>query len=224
MINWFIGYDKYESEAAYVLAHSIQRRSSIPPAFIFLNRETLRGIFTRERSSLESTDFSLSRFLVPYLCKFEGFAIFSDCDMVVRDDLAKLWAWRDEKYAVRCVKHTHIPKEETKFLGQTQTKYEKKNWSSVMLFNNAKCKALTREYVNTASGLDLHQFKWLDSEELIGDLPAQWNHLVGYDKFDPDVCLVHYTKGGPYFKEYANCDYHTDWWTEQALMSHITKK
>lgn len=224
MITWAIGYDKDEAEAAYVLAHSIQRRSSIPPAFIFLNRDALKGILTRERSPLESTDFSLSRFLVPYLCKFEGFAVFTDCDMVVRDDPAKLWAWRDEKYAVRCVKHTHIPKEDTKFLGQTQTKYEKKNWSSVMLFNNAKCKALTREYVNTAPGLDLHQFKWLESEELIGDLPAQWNLLVGYDKHDPEACLVHYTKGGPYFQEYRNCDYHTDWWTEQALMSHITKK
>lgn len=224
MITWAIGYDKDEAEAAYVLAHSIQRRSSIPPAFIFLNRDALKGILTRERSPLESTDFSLSRFLVPYLCKFEGFAVFTDCDMVVRDDPAKLWAWRDEKYAVRCVKHTHIPKEDTKFLGQTQTKYEKKNWSSVMLFNNAKCKALTPEYVNNASGLDLHQFKWLESEDLIGDLPAQWNLLVDYDKHDPEACLVHYTKGGPYFPEYRNCDYHTDWWTEQALMSHITKK
>lgn len=224
MITWAIGYDKDESGAAYVLAHSIQRRSSIPVSFIFINRTSLKGIYKRERSPIESTDFSLTRFLVPYMCQYEGFAIFSDCDMVVRDDPAKLWAWRDEKYAVRCVKHTHIPKEDTKFLGQTQTKYEKKNWSSVMLFNNAKCKALTPEYVNNASGLELHQFKWLESEELIGDLPAQWNLLVDYDKHDPDACLVHYTKGGPYFPEYRNCDYHTDWWTEQALMSHITKK
>lgn len=224
MINWFIGFDKDESQAAYVLASSIQRRSSITPSITFINRQALRGIYKRERSPLESTDFSLTRFLVPYLCHYEGFAIFTDCDMVVRDDPAKLWAWRDERYAVRVVKHSHIPTEDTKFLGQTQTKYAKKNWSSVMLFNNAKCKALTPEYVNTASGLELHQFKWLESDEQIGDLPSQWNHLVDYDKHDPGACLVHYTKGGPYFPEYRNCDYHTDWWTEQALMSHITKK
>ena len=224
MINWFIGFDKDESQAAYVLASSIQRRSSITPSITFLNRQALKGIYKRERSPLESTDFSLTRFLVPYLCHYEGFAVFTDCDMVVRDDPAKLWAWRDERYAVRVVKHSHIPTEDTKFLGQTQTKYAKKNWSSVMLFNNAKCKALTPEYVNTASGLELHQFKWLESDEQIGDLPSQWNHLVDYDKHDPEACLVHYTKGGPYFPEYRNCDYHTDWWTEQALMSHITKK
>ena len=87
--------------------------------------------------------------------------MFMDCDMLVLEDIAKLWALRDEKYAVMCVKHDHVPKEKTKFLGAQQTKYEKKNWSSVMLFNCAKCTALTPGYVNSASGLDLHRFNWL---------------------------------------------------------------
>lgn len=224
MIRWFIGWDKDEAAAAHVMAHSLQRRASIPVAVTFINRSSLRGIYKRERTSLESTDFSLTRFLVPYMCGYEGWAVFSDCDMVVRDDPAKLWAWRDDRFSVQVVKHTHIPTEDTKFLGQTQSKYEKKNWSSVMLFNNAKCKALTPAYVNTASGLDLHQFKWLESDDQIGDLPSHWNHLVDYDKHDIDASLVHYTKGGPYFEEYRNCDYHQDWWVEQTLMNHISKK
>ena len=144
--------------------------------------------------------------------------------MVVRDDPAKLWAWRDEQYAVRVVKHNHIPEETTKFLGRTQTKYSKKNWSSVMLFNNAKCKNLTLDYVNTAQGLDLHQFKWLESDELIGELPRQWNHLVDVDEYNHKASLVHYTKGGPYFKGYENCDYHQDWWSAQHAMLQVFEK
>lgn len=216
MIPIVIGYDKDESGTAYVLAHSLQKNSSIPVSITFLNRKTLRGIFTRERGPLESTDFSISRFLVPYLFDFTGHAIFMDCDILCRDDVAKLWAWRDH-YAVRVVKHQYTPTEETKFLGNVQTKYERKNWSSVMLFNNEKCKVLTPEYVNTASGLDLHQFKWLGE---IGDLPKHWNHLVDVYPLDHQASLVHFTKGGPWLKEYENCDYHTDWNTENMDMNY----
>jgi lipopolysaccharide biosynthesis glycosyltransferase len=219
MIKWFIGYDKDEAITAYVLAHSIQTRSSIPVSITFLNRESLKGIFTRERGEYDSTDFSISRFLVPYLCNFEGHAIFSDCDMVVRDDPAKLWAWRDDQHAVKVVKHNHVPVETVKFLGNIQTQYDRKNWSSLMLFHNSQCTALTPEYVNIVNGLDLHRFKFLAESE-IGDLPKQWNLLVDYDKSDVKACLVHYTKGGPWFKEYANCDYHQDWHREKTLMNH----
>ncbi len=222
MISAFIGFDKDESQTAYVLAHSLHRNSSIPLAITFLNRETLRGIFTRERGSLESTDFSISRFLVPYLCNYSGHAIFMDCDILCRDDIAKLWAWRDD-VPVRVVKNNHQPTEETKFLDNIQTKYQKKNWSSVMLFNNEKCKSLTLDYVNIAPGLDLHQFKWLKDDE-IGDLPKQWNHLVDYEKFDPKASMVHFTKGGPYFDEYKNCDYHQDWNVSNVDMNYIRKR
>jgi len=215
MIKWFIGYDKNEAVTAYVLAHSLQTRSSMPISITFINLDNLKGIFTRERGELESTDFSISRFLVPYLCNYEGHAVFSDCDMVVLDDPAKLWAWRDEK-ALRVVKHNHQPSESTKFLNQPQTKYERKNWSSVMLFNNEKCKSLTLDYVNTASGLDLHRFKWLKDED-IGEIPKQWNLLVDYDKHF-NASLIHYTNGGPWFKEYANCDFHQEWSREKSMM------
>jgi len=114
------------------------------------------------------------------------------------------------------VKHDHNPSEKTKFLNEPQTKYEKKNWSSVMLFNCAKCKSLTPDYVNTASGLELHRFRWLGDDDLIGDIPHRWNHLVDYDPEVPasEVSNLHYTTGGPYFEEYADCGY-ADLWNEE---------
>jgi lipopolysaccharide biosynthesis glycosyltransferase len=141
-----------------------------------------------------------------------------DCDMLVLDDIAELWKLRDDRFAVQVVKHHHVPKEETKFLGEKQTKYEKKNWSSVMLMNCARCTRLTPEYVNTASGLELHQFKWLENDDLIGEIPSRWNHLVGYDAPRRDAALVHYTIGGPYFEEYRNCEYANEWRDEQKAM------
>jgi hypothetical protein len=116
------------------------------------------------------------------------------------------------------IKHEHVPTETTKFMNQPQTRYEKKNWSSVILFNNAKCWALTPDYVNTATGLQLHQFKWLGDDSLIGELPHRWNHLVGYDAYDPQAANVHYTSGGPYFMPYANCEYSTEWFFDRNSM------
>jgi hypothetical protein len=122
------------------------------------------------------------------------------------------------------VKHNHVPKEDVKFLGAAQTKYAKKNWTSVMLLNCARCKALTPEYVNSATGLELHQFKWLDDETLIGELPRGWNHLVGYDSPSPDAANVHFTIGGPYFDEYADCEFAEQWRAEQRAMLHVEQR
>jgi lipopolysaccharide biosynthesis glycosyltransferase len=218
MIPIFIGYDPREAIAFSVLAHSIHARASEPVSITPLMLTQLKGVLTRERHPLQSTDFSFSRFLTPYLSGYSGWSLFMDCDMLVLDDIAALWAMRDERYAVMAVKHDHVPREATKFLGEPQTKYEKKNWSSVMLFNNARCKALTPDYVNTASGLELHQFKWLNDDALIGELPERWNHLVGYNAPRADAALVHYTLGGPYFAEYAGCEYADAWRHERDAM------
>ena len=218
MIRVFIGFDARETVAFSVLAHSIHARASEPVSIAPLMLSELEGIYRRERNPLQSTDFSFSRFLTPYLCGFEGWAIFMDCDMLVMDDIARLWALRDDRYAVQVVKHVHVPREDTKFLGQKQTKYEKKNWSSVMLMNCARCTALTPDYVNSATGLELHQFKWLESDDLIGELPHEWNHLVGYDPPSSRVSLAHYTIGGPYFSEYRDCEYAREWFVERDAM------
>jgi len=218
MIRIFIGYDSRVPAISSVLAHSINVRASEPVSIGLLSLKQLAKVFHRERNPLQSTEFSFSRFMVPYLCDYQGFAIFMDNDMLVLDDIAKLWALRDERFAVQCVKHTHVPKEKIKFLGEKQTSYEKKNWSSVMIFNNTKCKALTPEYVNTASGLELHQFKWLGNDQLIGEIPHRWNHLVDYDPPNKDVSLVHYTLGGPYYAATRNCEYAEEWFREREDM------
>ena len=222
LIPVYIGYDPREAIAFSVLSYSIHSRSSAPVSISPIALSQLRGIFSRPRHPLQSTDFSLSRFLTPYLSGYEGFSIFMDCDMLMRDDIVKLWSLRDERFAVQVVMHDHQPREGTKFLGEPQSLYGKKNWSSVMLFNNKRCRKLSCEYVNSASGLDLHQFKWLQSDGLIGKLPPRWNHLVGYASPSPDVSLVHFTLGGPYFHEYQRCEYSDEWRAERDAMMHAT--
>jgi hypothetical protein len=224
MIRVFIGYDPREAVAFNVLAHSIQVRASQPVSIAPLMLSQLGAVLTRERHPLQSTDFSFSRFLTPCLSGYEGWAVFMDCDMLVLADIAQLWKLRDDRYAVMVVKHHHVPKESVKFLGEPQSKYEKKNWSSVMLFNNARCRALTPDFVNRASGLELHQFKWLESDELIGALPDAWNHLVGYNSPRDDAALVHFTLGGPYFPQYKDCEYAKSWFAERDAMLHAGRR
>lgn len=220
MIRVFIGYSRSAPVASSVAAHSIVSRSSRPVSVSFIALSQLDGIYTRPRHELQSTDFSFSRFLTPYLAGFEGWAIFMDDDMLVLDDIAKLWDLRDPKYAVQVVKHDHVPQEDKKFLGRVQTKYEKKNWSSVMLFNCAECKALTPDYVNSATGLELHQFKWLGDDSRIGPLPHRWNHLADYDPPTKDVSIVHYTIGGPFYDDFRDCSYSAEWRAQREAMLH----
>ena len=220
----FVGYDSKEVVAYHALAQSVIDRASMPVAFTPIALDTLRGLFTRERNALQSTEFSFSRFLVPYLSGYEGWSMFCDCDMLMRADIAELWALCDERHAVMCVKHDYTPKVETKFLGQRQTKYEKKNWSSVMLFNNARCRALTPDYVNAATGLELHQFKWLDGDEQIGALPPEWNWLVNEYERNEGAKLVHFTDGGPYFDAYRDDDYSDEWFAARDRVLVVTQR
>ena len=211
MINIFIGYDSKVRVAYNVLSHSIIQNSTKPVAITPIALNNLKDDFVRERNALSSTEFSFSRFMIPHLMNYQGWALFMDCDMLMFEDVSELWRMRDDSKAIQVCKHDYVPKEKTKFLGQTQTAYPKKNWSSFMLMNCKKCSSLTPDYVNRASGLELHQFKWLEGEHLIGDLPLEWNWLVGEYEHKDDVKNVHYTKGGPWFEEYARCDYSQDW-------------
>lgn len=210
MLNVAIGYDRDNRMPAYTMAESIMQHASVPVSFTFLHRNMLTE-YWRPRSPHDSTDFSNSRFLVPYLFDYQGWTLFTDNDMVVQDDIAKLFSYADDRYAVMCVKQNQQHKSDTKFLGREQHPYQCKNWSSVMLFNNARCRALTLDYVNTANGLDMHQFKWLDSLSLVGELPQEWNYLVGYNQDVTKPSLIHYTDGGPFYKGYEDCEYAEEW-------------
>ena len=206
VIPIFIGYDERERAATNVLIDSLYQNSDSPISIIPLVTTQLKnlGIYFREKDPKQSTAFSFTRFLVPYLCNYSGWAIFMDCDMLCRESITDLWNQRDDKYSVMCVKHKHTPNEKIKFLNEIQSPYPKKNWSSLMLLNCNKCKKLSIEYVNNASGLDLHRFNWLEGDNLIGEINGNWNHLIGvYKETDLDFKspLIHWTIGGPWFKE-----------------------
>jgi hypothetical protein len=221
VLNVFIGYDPVESLAFYTLSHSILRRSSIPVSIAPVARNQLKGVYTRKRGPTESTDFSLTRFLVPWLSGFAGWSVYMDCDMLCRVDISQLaaaMAAQPDKGLLVC-KHDYVPTTSRKFLDRVQTKYPRKNWSSLMAFNNERCRALTPEYVNSAAPSDLHRFAWLD-DALIGELPLEWNWLVGEYRHNANAKIVHFTLGGPYFDEYRDCDYAEEWFAEYESMRH----
>lgn len=227
MLKIFIGYDYAESVAYHALCQSIIERSSQPVSItpVSLKMLTEAGLMWRDRDPLQSNDFAFSRWLVPHLCDYQGTALFMDCDMMFRDDPAKLLQTDMRGLAVRVVKHNHKPIEDTKYLGTRQTRYERKNWSSVMLFNcsHRDCKKLTPELINTAHGLFLHQFRWVDNDDHIGDLDPRWNHLVGYDSPRNDARNVHWTIGGPYFHEYHNVEFSDEWRTMKDKVLHCSQ-
>jgi len=218
----FMGWDSREPIAFSVAVSSIMRHARYPVVVTPLVQSALRqvGLYTRERQTTESTEFSLTRFLCPFLAGYEGFSLFLDCDVLARADVhdLMLYALADPWKAVYVVQHDYTPSASIKFDGHVQTRYPKKNWSSVMLFDNAKCTALTPDYVNQATGLDLHRFKWLESDDHIGKLPLEWNHLVGEYPPNPDAKLVHYTLGTPCFADYAACEHADAWWEEYWRM------
>jgi len=228
VIKIFIGYDPVESVAWHTMAASIYRHSTRPVAIVPINLRNLEGIHNRAREPKQSNEFSISRFLVPYLCNYEGHAIFFDCDMMLRTDIAEILQVIETKpnKAVYVVKHTYEPRNDVKYLNTVQYKYPRKNWSSVVLWNckHTKNRIITPEYVNTAEALTLHRFNWLEDEE-IGELDVRWNWLVGeYDDPPKDIKNVHWTIGGPYFSEYAEADFSDEWFAEKALMDFCLQR
>lgn len=222
MLNVCIGYDKHEAVAFHVLAHSILRRASKPVCItpLYLPWLESSGIYKRERSPNQSTDFTFTRFLTPWLSGSQR-SIFMDCDMLCLADIFEL-----EKMVhgmmcdVAVVKHNYEPNPDPKFLGQKQTLYPCKNWSSLMVFNGYRqaVRNLTPTYINRASAMDLHQFRWC-GEHGVGALPLEWNHLVGEYAPNNNAKLVHFTRGGPWFPDYADCEY-ADLWREE--LAHAT--
>jgi lipopolysaccharide biosynthesis glycosyltransferase len=173
------------------------------------------GVYTRERGQLESTEFSMTRFLTPYLSGYEGISIFMDCDFLCRADIADLLIYplAHPSKAVHVCQHDYTPSTKLKFLYQPQTMYPRKNWSSLMVFNNAECRMLTPDYVNMATGLELHRFNWLKDEQ-IGALPLEFNWLVSEYSPTEKAKMLHFTNGGPWFEQYMNTDNALDWTTE----------
>ena len=222
MLNVFIGWDASESVAYHVLAHSIIRRVRRPVSITPLCRDHF-PFFTRKRGPLESTDFSLSRFLVPYLSGYTGYSLYMDCDMVALADIGELvemceYEGSKGEQAVWVCQHNYTPRTATKMDDRVQTVYTRKNWSSLMVFRNNWCRNLTPEYVNTALPLNLHRFAWAKDHE-IGTLPLEWNWLVGEYLPHPLSKVLHYTLGGPWRGAYRSTDHAEEWLAEYHDMT-----
>lgn len=215
----FIGYDSREPVAYHVLAHSLLRQATRPVSILPLVQSHLRaaGIYTRALGPTETTEFSLTRFLVPYLSGYQGRSVFCDCDMLARTDITQLWELV-QGAAVWICPHAYVPKTAVKMDGQLQTVYPRKNWSSFMVFENARCRVLTPDYVNTATGLALHRFQWLD-DAAFGYLALDWNWLIGEYAPNPHAQMLHYTLGGPWFRDYQDCDGAALWRQEYGQMT-----
>lgn len=215
MIVVFIGYDARESIAFHVLEQSIIDNTTAPVAIIPLASRMLRN-FDGQRDGTNS--FIYSRFLVPELCDYDGWALYMDSDMLLRDDLLKLWDMRDSSKAVMVVQHDYHTKHKRKLIGTPMEcdnqDYPRKNWSSLMMWNcgHPQNRILTREFVSESPGSVLHRFQWLKDDE-IGSLPVTWNHLVGEYEANDEANMVHFTYGAPCFSHYRKCDYSTEWHT-----------
>mgnify|MGYP001593135349 CR=1 FL=1 len=221
----FVGWDSREDIAYQVCKASIESLASVPIEVIPLKQKELRKhkTYTRPDDKLASTEFTFTRFLIPHLTEFDGWALFIDCDFVALEDVKLLFDQADEKYAVMCAQHDYTPKETVKMDGQVQHIYPRKNWSSMMLINcgHPSNAIVTADFVNDVhkTGAYLHRFSWLQDEE-VGELSYEWNWLVGWynEPDDGKPKFLHYTEGGPWFKEYESCEYASEWYNARSRM------
>ena len=220
MIPIFVGYDKSESVCYHVAVHSMTRRSTMPLSITPLNIDNLTDY--QESHNDSSNSSSYTRFLVPYLMNYQGWAIYTDCDIVLQDNIVNLWNFRDQSKAILCAQHNYQTKSSVKFLNSKNSNYPKKNWSSVMLINCAHPanKILDPKLIESSSGSYLHQFQWID-QTLIGSLPLEWNWLVGEYPENNQAKLLHYTLGAPCFSEYRNCEMSDVWHNELKVLLEL---
>lgn len=229
MFKVFIGMDERQQDAYDVCEYSLRRHSSIPldvqpvsvgtPGYIREHHWIGNQRYDNIDGKPFSTDFAFARFMVPYLCRYRGWALFVDCDFLFQADVAELQQYIMPQHAVSVVQQCYEPSREVKMDGQIQQDYSAKNWSSFVLWNcghphNAE---LTLGRVNTKHGSWLHRFEWLDSEH-IGGLPLEWNWLEGEYAALPRPKAIHFTNGGPWMKNWTNVAYASFWLEEKNLM------
>ncbi len=210
-VKIYVGFDQLEAIAYHVFCQSILEKSTLPIEFSPLS---INGLLNYQEIHKDgSNQFIYSRFLTPYLSNFSGWAIFADGDMVCNADIAELWALRDETKAVQVVKHDYKTRQKVKYLGNKNEDYPRKNWSSLVLWNcgHPANKVLIPEFVSEKPGSYLHRFSWL-SDDLIGDLPKEWNWLAIEYPDNPGAKIIHFTLGTPCFKEYSKSSMASLWY------------
>lgn len=206
-IKVFIGWDPREIEAYEVCRASILEHAPNLDVVPLIKDQLWE--YQREDNAATS-EFTLTRFFVPFLSGYKGLSLFLDCDILCTTDIQTIMQSVDLSNMVSCVQHDYIPKSSIKMDGRKQTVYPRKNWSSVMLFNNEKCKVLSPDLLNVATPAYLHRFMWA-SDHSIGSLPHTWNYLSGYYDDIKLPNLIHYTDGGPWFEDYKDCDFAKNW-------------
>jgi hypothetical protein len=237
----FIGWTGENALAAQVCEYSLLKHASVPLDIRHLRHWELRtiGLYRRpfavtvdgQRLDLIdgtpfSTDFSFTRFLAPALANFaDEWVLYCDSDMLWLDDVASLFAEVDgANQSVACVQHpgggSKIGPGRRKITGSVQSPYWRKYWSSLMLMHAERCAELTPDYVNRASGADLHQFKW--APEPIKALPIRWNVLHGLQKIE-DPAVVHFTLGTPDLPLAAPADEWSESWWDTARKLEIKR-
>ena len=219
MIPIFIGYDPREAVAYHVCSNSIIRHSSQPVGIHPLALNVLSEY--KEQHTDGSNHFIYSRFLVPHLMNYQGWAIFMDGDMLLRDDIVNLWNLRDESKAVMVVKHDYKTKMTEKYLGAKNENYPRKNWSSVILWNCAHPDnaIITPSLIEKQTGAYLHRFTWL-KDELVGEIPKVWNWLPDEYGANREAKLLHYTLGTPSFHDFATTPMGDEWHRERIYTDY----
>lgn len=222
-VKVFVGYDSREDIAWQVCRHSLLRHSDASITVVPLRQPALRELSLYERpvDVGASTEFSLTRFLTPFLAaQAQGWVIFCDCDFLFTTDIRNVLDDLDEKKAVYCVQHEYVPIHQVKMDGKRQATYPRKNWSSFMIFNcgHPDVRRLTPAVVNSASPAYLHRFEWVRDDNAIGALDLDWNFLEGeYPMPRTTPRVIHYTNGGPWFEQWQSCDFADLWLHERDL-------
>lgn len=205
-VRLFCGWDEREAIGYAVFCHSVIEHASIPVSFTPLASMGM---------PVGSNAFTLSRFLVPYLCGYQGMAIFMDAsDMLITSDISELVGLFDEDCAVQVVKHPdyrtgHPIKYRGTEMECPNMDYPRKNWASVMMFN---CAHPVWAGISPETLPDLDPLKLLQlrrAEGNIGELPAEWNRLV--DEGQPYGKVLHWTAGLPAFPAYADAPFAGEW-------------
>lgn len=219
----YIGYDPREAIAFHTCANSIIRHSSKPVSIIPVALNLFQDY--EETHTDGSNQFIYSRFLVPYLQDYTDWAIFIDGDMILRDDIVKLWDLRNPSMDVMVVKHDYKTRMPIKYLGAKNEDYPRKNWSSVILWNcnSSANKKLTPDYVQQSLGSHLHRFSWIN-DKCIGELPPEWNWLPDEYGVNKDAKLLHYTLGTPCFQEFADTPQSDEWHRERILTEYCLQR
>jgi len=230
----FVGYDTREDIAWQVCRYSLLRHADQQLNVIPIRQSALRelGLYTRPFDPMSSTEFSLTRFLTPYLAAQSGWVVFCDCDFLYTADIRQVFEGLDPSKALYVVKHDYMPSHDVKMDGKQQTSYPRKNWSSFMVINcsHPDVRALSPSIVNSAPPAFLHRFNWIRDDNDIGELPHEWNFLEGeYSRPATVPKVIHYTNGGPWFDECKDVDFGDLWLQEQgyyleSLNSNILPK